>query len=297
MKKLVFLLPLLMLVGCKSDPLVSNYDVIGIFNGLSPKVDTRFAESMTYNEEHGMPGSLVNVNDDYVLYVMTDTHVDSTTRNVRIICHAAQMDEHCPMVIHLGDMVNAQYHYPDYCGAVSAELTKPIVQTAGNHDICFGQWPEYKKHFGTSTYTFTITTKSGAVDWFICLDSSSGTLGKKQMKWLRSQLKEAAKAGYRHRVLYTHTHIFKQDASQGHTTNYCMEETYELLGLMQQYGIELVMMGHDHSREITSYGGVRYIIVDSAQDPQEKPYYMLLSMGEKITYDFVALPGKVGGLK
>lgn len=297
MKKSLFLLPLLMLVGCKSDPLVSNYDVVGIFNGLSPKVDARFAESMAYNEEHGMPGSLVGVEDDYVLYVMTDTHVDSTTRNVRTICRAAEMDDRCPMVIHLGDMVNAQYHYPDYYGAVCDELTKPIVQTAGNHDICFGQWPEYKKYFGTSTYTFTITTKSGAKDWFICLDSSSGSLGTKQMKWLREQLKAAADADYRHRVLYTHTHIFKQDASQGHTTNYCLEETYELLGLMQQYGIELVMMGHDHSREITSYGGVRYIIVDSAQDPQQNPYYMILKMGETITYDFCALPGTVGGLK
>lgn len=296
-KSIIFCLIALSMMACSTDNEYANLDMAGMFQNQSPDTDTRFSASIAYNNTSGMVRDIVAPAEDYKLYILTDSHVDSTTYNLCKVCRAADADADCPLVIHLGDLINGQKHYARFDSAVCASLlTKPMYKTAGNHDLYYGQWTEFKKYYGTSTYSFVITTPSGKKDKYICLDSGSGTLGTKQLQWLRDELKET-KNSYRHIVVYTHTHVFKQDGSQGHTSNYSLEETYELLGLMTRYGVDLVLMGHDHSREITLYGGVRYIIVDSVQDPQNKPFYMIASVGDKIAYEFVALPMTTGGLE
>lgn len=294
MKKLSLMaIVLLTLMACKSDPNTSNYDWLGMVGKTSPQVDSRFAESMQYNEAHPIADICVPA-EDYRVYVMTDTHVDSTTYNLDSIVRAANMDEECRLVLHLGDVVNAQNHYGRFDQAVR-RCTKPLFIADGNHDLYFNQWTEFRKYYGTATYAFTVVTPAGQRDRYICLDTGSGTLGKDQRKWFGEQLAQAKKDQYRHITVFTHTHIFKQDKSQGHTDNYALEETYELLNMMSQNGVSLVLMGHDHSREISDYGEVRYIVVDSAQDPQAKPFYMILSVGETLHQDFIPLPEKEGG--
>ena len=83
--------------------------------------------------------------------------------------------------------------------------------------------------------------------------------------------------------------MFKQDDSQGHTSNYSMEETYDITSLLTRYGVEMYWSGHDHSREITKYGGVTYIVVDSLEDPDPNPFYMIVNMSNYISYDFISL--------
>lgn len=270
-----------------------NLDMAGMFSGSSPRSDSRFETSNAYNEHHGFP--VVMVDDTYRVYVCTDTHVDTSIYNLGVWMRAYKSDSQCPFAIHLGDLVNADGHYPLFDSAmhivpegyVSGKDT--LFVTVGNHDIYYGQWTQFVEYFRTASYLFETKSKTTGqlLDLYICLDSSDGTIGRKQMAWLKDVLTKAQDKKYRHIIVYTHTHVFKQDASQGHTSNYSIEETYELLGLMSQYGVELVMMGHDHSREVTSYGGCTYIIVDSMQDIQRDPYYMVLSIGEKIRYDFV----------
>lgn len=300
-KKYLYMLPItisvLLFAAC--DPDTWNLDIAGMFANQSPDTDTRFTQSMEYNEAHGGSNiTIVAPMDDYRVYVCTDSHVDSTTHNLDKFVAAYKTDTCCPFAIHLGDLINAQNHYPRFDSSIHvipAEGTdKPMYKTAGNHDLYFGQWEKFKEYYGTSTYTLTVKTPH-ATDYFICLDSGSGTLGTKELKWFREVL-AAAEGQYRHLIVYTHTHVFKQDASQGHTSNYNMEETYELLGLVEKYGVELILMGHDHNREISRYGHATYIIVDSVQDPQERPYYMILNMGQ-LDYQFVALPRSTGGLK
>ena len=50
---------------------------------------------------------------------------------------------------------------------------------AGNHDICFSQWPQYIETFKTSTYYFIVATPNGQRDLYIMFDSADGTVGKK----------------------------------------------------------------------------------------------------------------------
>lgn len=270
-----------------------NLDMAGMFSGSSPRSDSRFATSNAHNELHGFSTRLVD--DDYRVYVGTDSHVDTSCYNLEQFVRAYKSDAACPFAIHLGDLVNADGHYPLFDSAIHivpegyVRGKDTLFVTVGNHDIYYAQWNAFIAYYHTATYYFETKSKTTGqlLDLYICLDSSDGTIGRKQMAWLKDVLAKAQDKKYRHIIVYTHTHVFKQDASQGHTSNYSIEETYELLGLMSQYGVELVMMGHDHSREVTMYGGCTYIIVDSMQDIQREPYYMVLSIDEKIRYDFV----------
>lgn len=91
----------------------------------------------------------------------------------------------------------------------------------------------------------------------------------------------------------THTHFFMRDGSQGVATNFSIEETYALLNLFQAHGVDMVWSGHDHSREVTQYKDMTCIIVDSMKEEDKSPYYMRASMGEEITYEFVAVVDKL----
>ncbi len=79
--------------------------------------------------------------------------------------------------------------------------------TVGNHDLYFNGWKEFYARFGASVYYFTVKTPL-ASDLFICLDTGSGTLGEKQMKWLTKLLASERKK-YRHCVVFTHVNFFR----------------------------------------------------------------------------------------
>lgn len=143
----------------------------------------------------------------------------------------------------------------------------------------YNQWDEFISHVGTSTYTFEVQTPSEGKDLFICLDSSSGDIGRRQFKWLRQTL-EQSKGKYRKTILFTHTHFFKKDNSQSLTSNYNMEDTYELLNIFKTYKVDLVLTGHDHNRDNTYYGGVEYRIIDALTDNEPEAYYAIVEISK-----------------
>lgn len=274
----IFALCVLTMAACNP-----NYDMPGMFNGSSPKVAVRFAESMAYNDSVGVRHVVVPA-ADYHVYVCTDSHIDSTHYNIDSFAVAVAADTLCPFALHLGDLINAQGHMPY---AQEALQGIPFFITPGNHDLYFNQWQEFRSFFGSSVYWFDTQLSDGTLlDRFICLDSAEGTLGTEQMRWLRDLL---ATDGYRHTVVFTHTHLFKQDNSQGHTSNYAIEETYELTSLLGQGGVDMYWCGHDHSREITHYGGFTSIIVDAVEDHYTPAFYMVADLADEITYRFVSV--------
>ena len=274
----------LFLTACSLTP---NLDLVGMFYGQSPRSNQRFTESMEINTANGEYTILNVSSNEYKVYVATDMHIDSTWLNTLLWAKIAQADAESPFALVLGDVINAQGNYPHFIEAMKP-LTKPWFCTAGNHDIYFGQWQEYKQYIGSSTYYFVVQTPS-ARDLYICLDTSDGTLGTKQLRWLRTLLEQKQQEGYRHTVVFTHTHMFKRDGSQEHTSNFAMEETYEITDLLSRYEVDWYLSGHDHHREITDYKGVKYIIVDALQDPEKKPAYLIATVGNTLQYQFINL--------
>lgn len=84
---------------------------------------------------------------------------------------------------------------------------------------------------------------------------ASGTLGGKQMRWLKDFL-AANRKNYRHCTVLTHTNLFYTDNSQTSSGNMAMEETHTLVELFSRYNVTLCLQGHDHFREDLTLGGV-----------------------------------------
>lgn len=275
----------------------ARLDMIGMFAGTSPTIDQRFEESQKYNEQAGFT-TLQALSDNYHVYVCTDTHISKTRTRWQYFIDTYRADLLCPVAVHLGDVIDAR---TDFEYVEEALDRHPLIEmlpvqkdtlmaVCGNHDIYFKQWEKYIKTFKTSTYYFVVKTPTGKQDLYIVYDSADGTVGKKQLDWLRETLDWADEQGFRHIIACTHTHMFKRDGSQGHCSNFPMEETYALLNLFTKHGVTMVWSGHDHSREITRVKGMTCIIVDSMKDEDKEPYYMLVTMGEEIDYKFVAVP-------
>ena len=257
MKKNI-LLPIIALLLCACNPDTWNLDVVGMVSGSSAGIDQRIDDSFRYNDEHGYP-VIYATGESYNVFVATDTHVDRSRTNWKQFISDYHADPDCPLAIHLGDLINAQNHW-DYMAEPLSDLPAnplkkdTLLAVAGNHDLYFNQWKEYVQRFKTSTYYAIVRTPAGKQDLYIFIDTGEGFLGKRQTEWLKSTLTWANSQGFRHITVCTHTHLFKRDSSQGHTSNMPLEETYALLHLLKQNNVAMFWCAHDHSREVTNLG-------------------------------------------
>lgn len=265
---------LLMMASCDS------LDLPGMFWSRSDTVEERFAQSMAYNDANGYESVSVD-SDDYQVYAFTDFHTFGDTRNLDAFI-AAYEAAPAPLSLYLGDMVDDREADWDIFINAARPLSEKgmLFVTPGNHDLYFGLWQEYVSRFHTASYWFEMVGPN-AKDLYLCLDSGSGTLGRSQRAWLEDILKTKA-SSYRHVIVFTHTHLFKIDASQGHTGNYDINETYDLLQLFSEYGVDIVLTGHDHTVEHTAFGGVDYYVVPSLENTNDHPGYAIFSVGEGI---------------
>ncbi len=269
-------------------------DMVGMFAGTSPTIDQRFQVSQLYNKEAGF-ATLKATQEEYHVYVCTDTHITDTRTRWQHFINTYRADDNCPVAVHLGDIIDAKTDFSYVEEALmpqtaESDKTDTLMAVCGNHDIYFRLWDKFVHVFKTSTYYFVVETPSGAKDLFIVYDSADGTVGKLQLQWLRETLEWADTQDFRHIVACTHTHFFKRDSSQGHTSNYTQEETYALLNLFNKHKVSMVWSGHDHSREVTQVKNMTCIVVDSMKDNDKKPFYMLVTMGETIDYEFIPVP-------
>lgn len=289
--KTIYIALVLLFTACGPD---ARLDLVGNISGTSPRIDERFADSEKYNAQHPFVTIKAAV-EDYHVYVCTDTHITDDATRWQSFIRNYRSDLLCPVALHLGDVVDAQNNFPNVEKSFDAIPHNPLkpdtmMVVAGNHDICFSQWPAFLNTFKTSTYYFIVETPiSHKRDLFIMFDTADGTVGSKQLKWLRETLEWASNENFRHIIAATHTHFFDCDNSQGVATNFTIEETYTLLNLFQSHGVDLVLTGHDHHREITHYKDMTCIIIDSMTPEDKKPGYFVANMADYITYDFIAV--------
>ena len=266
-----------------------NIDYMGLFMTFNESPDERFEQSMDYNADHGYD-IITGVPDDYKVYVMSDIHVDFSTDNLdRYVSDYLKDTVAAPFSLCLGDVINATGHFDYFYEHVKpvADAGRKIYYAVGNHDLYFNQWPEFRSRFHTSTYWFEVRTEGGHKDLYIALDSGNGTLGVKQRDWLEDILKTKSTQGYRHIIVFTHTNFFKKDTSQGHTSNFNLEETYDLFDLFDRYDVSLVVQGHSHARDLTIFKDVVYLRVDALEDHYPNAFYTILKVGDYINYEFI----------
>ena len=288
MKKSLFSIALILLfASCANED--TSLDMAGMFSNNGEPVNTRFEQSMAYNDSHGE----IHVNmpsDTYTIYACSDSHITRKEhKNLDYFVAQYNAASEPKMAMHLGDLIDAQNNIP--CADSILNLAGDNVFIAlGNHDVYFKQWSIYKTYFPTATYWFDTRHGDKLLELFICLDTADGTIGTKQMKWLRKLLAEKSKEGYRRIIVYTHTHFWKLDDSQGHTSNMALEETYEVASLFAKYGVEYVWSGHQHSRQSVIFKGVNYLVLDATQDKEKGQSYMTVEMGESAIYHYLDYP-------
>ncbi len=293
MKKNLLYLSLIALVftSCASDD--TTLDIAGLFSPNGEVVGTRFAQSMAYNDSVGEM-HLDMGSDDYLIYVCTDSHVTRKNhKNLDFFIDQYRAETAPKLALHLGDIIDAQKNYPcadSILHFAGQTILDTVFATPGNHDIYFRQWSIYRSFFKTSAYWFDTNNGAKKLDLFICLDSAEGTLGVDQMNWLRNLLANKSKEGYRRIVVFTHTHIWKLDESQGHTSNMALEETYELTSLLGQYGVETVWCGHQHAMQRVVFKNVLYLVLNATKDKEQGQAYMIAEMGNNVNYSFVEYP-------
>ena len=293
MKKNLLYLSLIALVftSCASDD--TTLDIAGLFSPNGEVVGTRFAQSMAYNDSVGEM-HLEMGSDDYLIYVCADSHITRKNhKNLDFFIDQYRAETAPKLALHLGDIIDAQKNYPcadSILHFAGQTILDTVFATPGNHDIYFRQWSIDRGFFKTSAYWFDTNNGAKKLDLFICLDSADGTLGPKQTKWLRDLLANRAKAGYRRIIVFTHTHFWKLDASQGHTSNMAIEETYELAALFAQYGVQYVWSGHQHARQSVLFKGVNYLVLDATQDKENGQAYMTVEMGPSAIYHYIDYP-------
>lgn len=256
----LFLLSLVALAGCQS------VDLTGLVAPPGADADCRFLQS----REMQWPGPVEADPDGYVFYVCTDVHVDRTTANFSRFSEALNADPQAVFALVLGDCIDAKNMMPLFASVVS-DSEKPMYVTLGNHDTFFSQWNAFRDLVGPSAYCFEVR-RGSARDLFISLDSAGGTLGRKQTQWLQTLL-ETERDGYDRCIVMTHTNIFKTDNTQTPSGNFPLEETLALTDLFSRRKVDLVLQGHDHSREDVMFRGVRYTTVGTLKDGCPRPEY------------------------
>ena len=288
-KNILYIALILAFYACSDD---SRLDIKGLVSPNGEVVNTRFEQSVAYNDSVGEI-HLDMHSDEYVVYVCTDSHITRKThRNLDYFMAQYSAAATPKVAVHLGDIIDAQKNFPCADSIIHTGRTKQdtMFVTPGNHDIYFKQWQIFRSFFKTGTYWFDTNNGSKKLDLFVCLDSAEGTVGTKQLKWLRDLLANKSKEGYRRIVVYTHTNFWKVEGSLGTTPGFPIEETYELAALFAQYGVDFVWSGHYHARQSAIYKGVNYLVLDATKDQEKNQAYMTVNMGESAVYHYYNYP-------
>ena len=131
--------------------------------------------------------------------------------------------------------------YVDFSKQVEAILgTGKIYNVLGNHDLYNDGWEHYSKLVFPYKSIYHFNTKG--FSWY-CIDSASGTLGKKQYQ----KLKKAFENDSAPKIIMTHIPIYSNPMNYlGYHTFQNTYEADQLLTLYAQNNVKLILNGHIH---------------------------------------------------
>ena len=273
----IILLAIMFFIPSCSD----DVDLSG-FLYTSERSNERFDNSIALNLINPEKDIIVN-SDNYTFLVAGDPHCGTTT-NLDFFIKEAHAPEISFSII-VGDVTSGlKNDYDTVFKHFTSLATLPYFLSVGNHDLFFHGWKYFIDLFGSSTYTFTVTSQSGK-DLFICIDTGTGTLGPKQMQWLKDTMKNR-RGSFRNCVIFTHVNFFREHRVT--STTLLVDELYALLDLFSDYSADLVIMGHDHRRSVENFGETYYITLDALEDEFVDASYMSVTNQKgTLSYKFI----------
>lgn len=260
-----------------------RFEMRGFFISYE-SADERFEQSMDWNNLH--PYKEISVStDEYHFLVLGDVHIGGTENFDFFINEAIRTNASAAIMNgditngHVEDYQNLQQHLP-------AQDSLITFQIAGNHDLYFDGWKTFYSLFGSSTYLFTVKTPV-AQDLYICLDTGGGTLGRKQLDWLKDILEEK-RPDFRRCVIFTHNNFFRIRHST--STNPQVEELYVLMEWCVKHNIDMIVGAHDHEKNVSALGNTTFLTMDALEDGYKNAGYLKFFVNQGvIEYEFVNL--------
>ena len=273
--RLIILFMISVLTGCE------KLDLTG-FVISDESVNQRFNQSTEWNASHAYREIIVP-SENYFILTMGDSHVGGTNNLIAFLDIAKSTNP--AAIVAVGDLTTGnESDYERFQETISGYDSLPTFLIAGNHDLYFNGWNQFYSRFGSSTYLFTIQTPS-AKDLFICLDSGSGTLGKKQLDWLKEIL-QTSRNEYRYCVLFSHNNLFRDR----HTisTNPPVEELHVLMELFTIHNVDMIITAHDHEKYEVKFGNTTYITMDALEDGLDYSGYFQLNITDRnMDWEFI----------
>ena len=261
-----------------------NYADMGGMFVVNESVNERFEQSLEANKLNGNTELIVTV-DDYNIAVMADVHIGGTENFDKAI-QLVKGSNTTALVLN-GDICNGNaYDYDSLEQHLPKKADLMYFMLAGNHELYFGGWNEYYSRFGSSSYYFSVKTPT-ASDFYICLDSGSGTLGSKQLNWFK-ELLENSRNNYRRCIVFTHNNLYRNRHTL--STNPTNEELLVLTELFTKYKVDMVVTGHDHFKNVIKLGNTTHITINALHDGFMYAGYFQLNIKEgQLSYEFVDL--------
>jgi predicted phosphodiesterase len=278
--RLTLLGTLLLVVGFGCDKI----DMRGMFRSYE-LVDERFDTSMARNALLGYINReyIEDTTQEYTVIAMGDSHIGGIV-NFRRFMEEVKTNRPSAVVM-VGDITTGRSeHYALFDEALGRRKRPGKYALIGNHDLYFNGWQEFKTRFGPSVYFFYVHNRYFK-DLFICLDSGSGTLGKKQSEWLKKLLAEE-RGKYRHCVILSHVNLFR--TRQTGSTNPMVEELQMLTELCVKHNVNMVVTGHDHKKSVEKLGPTTFIGLEALLDGHKNAGYAKLHFSASgIRHEFV----------
>ena len=266
---------ILLNAGC-----IGDVDLRGFIRS-EDRVNERFVQSLDWNFQIG-PRAISLDSGNYTLLIGSDSHIGGTV-NFSKLCTYARSSGSAALFM-AGDITSGKEEdYAELARVLQISGPAHFFPVVGNHDLYFDGWKTFHAMFGSSTYTVEINSPA-ASDLIICLDTGGGTLGDRQLGWLRDLL-ERSRESYRHCLVVTHNNFFRNRFTA--STNPLVEELRVLLDLFARYRVDLVAYGHDHRRYVEAFGPTTYYTLDAMSDGLD--YASILSVtlsGEGIRTEF-----------
>ncbi len=221
------------------------------FGWTDYSVEERFNDSSNYNDKH--PAQCLETDsDEYFFTATSDYHLHTDSVFLPTFFKYINNSKSTFVVLN-GDLYNSKEEFADFAySALTNGIKIPAYYISGNHDQYFG-WNLYYDRFGSSTYSFTVTTPNHQ-DLYVILESASSTLGRGQYEWLKTQLNNRDK--YRYCFIITHSNLTYQGFQNG---TFTQEETVVLYDLFASNNVNMVISGHSHRENDVTIEGVRYV--------------------------------------
>ncbi|MCJ7447316.1 MAG: metallophosphoesterase [Bacteroidales bacterium] len=257
---------------------------LGGFFYTEERSNERFDNSMDWNQVHPEKNIIVN-SDNYTFLVAGDSHCGPTANLDYFIEKSHEPEISFSLIA--GDVTTGlKNDYDTVMKHLTGFAPVPYFVAVGNHDLFFHGWISFTENFGSSVYTFTVTSLSGK-DLFICVDTGTGTLGPKQMQWLKETIKNT-RSNYRNCIIFTHVNFFREHRVQ--STTILVEEVYALLDLFADHSVDIMIMGHDHSNAVENFGNTLYITLDALEDDFDDASYLSISNQKgTLSYKFIGV--------